>query len=46
MSDECVTLFDLAAAMLGHDIFTGQLSGKGVKGQLLGGSQDLATPPA
>ncbi|WP_447554642.1 alpha/beta fold hydrolase [Vreelandella sp. EE22] len=31
--------------MLGRDTFTGQLSGKGVKVQLLGGSEDLATPP-
>ncbi|TDB04192.1 alpha/beta fold hydrolase [Halomonas marinisediminis] len=32
--------------MLGRDTFTGKLSGKGVKVQLLGGSEDLATPPA
>ncbi|MBZ5487542.1 alpha/beta fold hydrolase [Halomonas aquamarina] len=32
--------------MLGRDTFTGQLAGKGVKVQLLGGSDDLATPPA
>ncbi|MFG6668276.1 alpha/beta fold hydrolase [Halomonas sp. HNIBRBA4712] len=31
--------------MLGRDTFTGQLAGKGVKSQLLGGSDDLATPP-
>ncbi|WNL42395.1 alpha/beta fold hydrolase [Halomonas sp. PAMB 3264] len=31
--------------MLGRDTFTGKLSGKGVKVQLLGGSDDLATPP-
>lgn len=32
--------------MLGSHAFTGKLSGKGVKVQLLGGSEDLATPPA
>lgn len=32
--------------MLGSHRFTGKLSGKGVKVQLLGGSEDLATPPA
>ncbi|WP_108446932.1 alpha/beta fold hydrolase [Halomonas denitrificans] len=32
--------------MLGRDVFTGRLSGKGVRVQLLGGSEDLATPPA
>ncbi|PRY64861.1 3-oxoadipate enol-lactonase [Vreelandella songnenensis] len=32
--------------MLGRDTFTGKLSGKGVKVQLIGGSEDLATPPA
>ncbi|MFI0473223.1 alpha/beta fold hydrolase [Halomonas sp. HMF6819] len=32
--------------MLGRDTFTGKLSSKGVKVQLLGGSDDLATPPA
>lgn len=32
--------------MLGRDVFTGKLSGKGVKVQLCGGSEDMATPPA
>ncbi|SDM92151.1 alpha/beta fold hydrolase [Vreelandella arcis] len=32
--------------MLGRDIFTGKLSGKRVKVQLFGGSEDMATPPA
>ena len=32
--------------MLGRDTFDGKLAGKGVKVQLLGGSEDLATPPA
>lgn len=32
--------------MLGSHAFTGKLSGKDVKVQLLGGSEDLATPPA
>src|SRR5690554_3988475 len=32
--------------MLGSHAFTGKLAGKGVKVQLLGGSEDLATPPA
>lgn len=32
--------------MLGGYAFTGKLGGKGVKVQLLGGSEDLATPPA
>lgn len=32
--------------MLGSHAFTGRLAGKGVKVQLLGGSEDLATPPA
>lgn len=32
--------------MLGRDTFTGKLSNKNVKVQLLGGSEDLATPPA
>ncbi|GEK48218.1 3-oxoadipate enol-lactonase [Bisbaumannia pacifica] len=32
--------------MLGGHAFTGKLSGKGVKVQLLGGSEDLATPPS
>ncbi|WP_165789563.1 alpha/beta fold hydrolase [Billgrantia endophytica] len=32
--------------MLGRTDFTGKLSGKQVKTQLLGGSEDLATPPA
>jgi len=32
--------------MLGSHAFTGKLSGKPVKVQLLGGSEDLATPPA
>ncbi|RAR60403.1 3-oxoadipate enol-lactonase/3-oxoadipate enol-lactonase/4-carboxymuconolactone decarboxylase [Onishia taeanensis] len=32
--------------MLGRDVFTGKLSGKGVKVQLFGGSEDMATPPA
>ncbi|MFG6159518.1 alpha/beta fold hydrolase [Halomonas sp. 1390] len=32
--------------MLGRDTFTGKLSGKGVKVQLFGGSEDMATPPA
>ncbi len=32
--------------MLGGHAFTGKLGGKGVKVQLLGGSEDLATPPA
>ncbi|MDI5932400.1 alpha/beta fold hydrolase [Halomonas kalidii] len=31
--------------MLGSHAFTGKLTGKGVKVQLLGGSEDLATPP-
>lgn len=31
--------------MLGRETFTGQLSGKGVRVLLLGGSDDLATPP-
>ncbi|RTQ98892.1 alpha/beta fold hydrolase [Halomonas nitroreducens] len=32
--------------MLGRTDFTGKLAGKDVKVQLLGGSEDLATPPA
>ncbi|ERS91925.1 MULTISPECIES: alpha/beta fold hydrolase [unclassified Halomonas] len=32
--------------MLGSHAFTGKLSGKPVKVQLLGGSEDLATPPS
>lgn len=32
--------------MLGRTDFTGKLAGKGVKVRLLGGSEDLATPPA
>ncbi|PMR67480.1 alpha/beta fold hydrolase [Halomonas heilongjiangensis] len=32
--------------MLGSHAFTGKLTRKGVKVQLLGGSEDLATPPA
>ncbi|MGJ7462797.1 alpha/beta fold hydrolase [Halomonas sp. MA07-2] len=32
--------------MLGSHAFTGKLSGKPVKVQLMGGSEDLATPPA
>ncbi|RUR35665.1 alpha/beta fold hydrolase [Vreelandella populi] len=32
--------------MLGRETFTGKLSNKNVKVQLLGGSEDLATPPA
>ncbi|MBE0400256.1 alpha/beta fold hydrolase [Halomonas sp. FME1] len=32
--------------MLGRDSFTGKLTGKHVNVQLLGGSEDLATPPA
>ncbi|TLF53074.1 alpha/beta fold hydrolase [Halomonas urmiana] len=32
--------------MLGRHAFTGKLAGKGVTVQLLGGSEDLATPPA
>ena len=32
--------------MLGRETFTGKLSNKSVKVQLLGGSEDLATPPA
>ncbi|MCC5882652.1 MAG: alpha/beta fold hydrolase [Halomonas sp.] len=32
--------------MLGSHAFSGKLSGKGVKVRLLGGSEDLATPPA
>lgn len=32
--------------MLGRTDFTGRLSGKGVRMQLLGGAEDLATPPA
>ncbi len=32
--------------MLGRDTFDGKLAGKGVAVQLLGGSEDLATPPA
>lgn len=32
--------------MLGSHAFTGKLAGKPVKVQLLGGSEDLATPPA
>nr|WP_273422609.1 alpha/beta fold hydrolase [Halomonas sp.] len=32
--------------MLGRDTFTGKLSGKRAKVQLLGGSEDVATPPA
>ena len=32
--------------MLGNHAFTGKLSGQDVKVQLLGGSEDLATPPA
>ncbi|MDX1466065.1 MAG: alpha/beta fold hydrolase [Halomonas sp.] len=32
--------------MLGRNVFTGKLSGKGVKVKLLGGSEDMATPPA
>ncbi|MFP4137289.1 MAG: alpha/beta fold hydrolase [Halomonas sp.] len=32
--------------MLGRDTFDGKLAGKGVTVQLLGGSEDLATPPA
>ncbi|GGW38670.1 alpha/beta fold hydrolase [Vreelandella hamiltonii] len=32
--------------MLGRDTFTGKLSGQKVKVQLLGGSEDMATPPA
>lgn len=32
--------------MLGRDTFTGKLSRKGVKVQLLGGSEDLSTPSA
>ncbi|MCO7245949.1 alpha/beta fold hydrolase [Halomonas sp. Mc5H-6] len=32
--------------MLGRDTFTGKLSGKNTNVQLLGGSEDMATPPA
>lgn len=32
--------------MLGRETFTGKLSNKSIKVQLLGGSEDLATPPA
>ncbi|WP_416139300.1 alpha/beta fold hydrolase [Halomonas sp. HK25] len=32
--------------MLGSHVFTGKLSGKPVKVQLMGGSEDMATPPA
>ncbi len=32
--------------MLGRDTFTGKLSGKRIKLQLFGGSEDMATPPA
>ncbi|MAX32168.1 MAG: 3-oxoadipate enol-lactone hydrolase [Halomonadaceae bacterium] len=32
--------------MLGRDVFNGKLSNKGVKVQLLGGSEDMATPPS
>ncbi|MDN3554548.1 alpha/beta fold hydrolase [Halomonas maura] len=38
--------YALLCEMLGRDAFTGKLAGKGVKVQLLGGSEDLATPPA
>ncbi|MDI5890331.1 alpha/beta fold hydrolase [Halomonas rhizosphaerae] len=38
--------YALLCEMLGRDVFTGKLSGKGVKVQLFGGSEDLATPPA
>ncbi|KJZ17520.1 MULTISPECIES: alpha/beta fold hydrolase [unclassified Halomonas] len=38
--------YALLCEMLGRDTFTGKLSGKGVKVQLFGGSEDLATPPA
>ncbi|MGM0536560.1 MAG: alpha/beta fold hydrolase [Pseudomonadota bacterium] len=31
--------------MLGRDTFDGRLAGKGVKVRLLGGSEDMATPP-
>ncbi|MBB3231820.1 alpha/beta fold hydrolase [Halomonas stenophila] len=38
--------YALLCEMLGRDTFTGKLAGKGVEVQLLGGSEDLATPPA
>ncbi|CAM3469718.1 alpha/beta fold hydrolase [Halomonas lysinitropha] len=38
--------YALLCEMLGRDTFTGKLSGKGVKVQLFGGSEDMATPPA
>ncbi|MDY7114745.1 alpha/beta fold hydrolase [Halomonas sp. SSL-5] len=38
--------YALLCEMLGRDTFDGKLAGKGVKVQLLGGSEDLATPPA
>ncbi|APE30531.1 3-oxoadipate enol-lactone hydrolase [Halomonas aestuarii] len=38
--------YALLCEMLGRDTFTGKLSGKGVRVQLFGGSEDMATPPA
>ena len=38
--------YALLCEMLGRDVFTGKLSGKDVKVQLFGGSEDMATPPA
>ncbi|MBB3192254.1 alpha/beta fold hydrolase [Halomonas cerina] len=38
--------YALLCEMLGRDVFTSKLSGKGVKVQLLGGTEDMATPPA
>lgn len=38
--------YALLCEMLGRDTFDGKLAGKGVKVKLLGGSEDLATPPA
>ncbi|SFU81377.1 alpha/beta fold hydrolase [Halomonas korlensis] len=38
--------YALLCEMLGRDVFTGKLTGKQVKVQLFGGSEDMATPPA
>ncbi|MEQ5803165.1 alpha/beta fold hydrolase [Halomonas sp. H10-9-1] len=38
--------YALLCEMLGRDTFDGKLAGKAVKVQLLGGSEDLATPPS
>ena len=38
--------YALLCEMLGRDTFDGRLAGKGVKVRLLGGSEDMATPPA